>query len=253
MKSALRGLFLLGVVFVLLLNISCKKEDKGVEVGNPSTSTSTLLTLMKGKVVNLIAVDGSPLYRMEVKEDGKLVRVDRLNATGEVVETKETTQEESLDKKVRFTSKIVEVDEAARTFCTEVTYEDNTVVRICITLDEEGNVSQVTLYVNGNLVVIVVLVTPSEDETVTPPASLACNETRFIGPDDSGADFFPSISPDSRHVLFGSNESHVTSGGTGGPDTYESWDVFLHDLSTSQTSRVSVGPGGTQFQEGSFQ
>jgi Tol biopolymer transport system component len=51
----------------------------------------------------------------------------------------------------------------------------------------------------------------------------------------------PSISADGRHVAFDSRASNLVAGDING-----TWDVFVHDRQTGQTSRVSVASDGTQ-------
>jgi Tol biopolymer transport system component len=55
--------------------------------------------------------------------------------------------------------------------------------------------------------------------------------------------FTPSISGDGRFVAFASGASNLVPGDTNGAE-----DVFVHDRSTGQTSRVSVGSDGEQGQ-----
>jgi Tol biopolymer transport system component len=55
---------------------------------------------------------------------------------------------------------------------------------------------------------------------------------------DSGA---PAISADGRYVVFQSNASDLVAGDTNGH-----WDVFVHDLQTGTTVRVSVDSTGAQ-------
>jgi Tol biopolymer transport system component len=57
----------------------------------------------------------------------------------------------------------------------------------------------------------------------------------------------PSISADGRYVAFGSLASNLVAGDTNRYD-----DVFVHDLQTHVTSRVSVGPLGVQATKDSF-
>ena len=52
---------------------------------------------------------------------------------------------------------------------------------------------------------------------------------------------FPSISSDGRYVAFESEASNLVAG-----DTNRARDVFIHDRSTGQTTRVSVGPSAAQ-------
>ena len=61
------------------------------------------------------------------------------------------------------------------------------------------------------------------------------------GSEADGASTRPAISGDGRFVAFQSGASNLVPGDTNGAD-----DVFLHDLWTGATTRVSVGPGGVQ-------
>lgn len=56
-----------------------------------------------------------------------------------------------------------------------------------------------------------------------------------------------SISADGRYVAFMSSTSNLVSG-----DTNNSWDTFVHDRQTGQTSRVSIATDGTQGNYHSF-
>jgi Tol biopolymer transport system component len=51
----------------------------------------------------------------------------------------------------------------------------------------------------------------------------------------------PALSGDARYVVFSSLASNLVPGDTNG-----TWDVFVHDMSTGITSRVSVATDGTQ-------
>jgi Tol biopolymer transport system component len=53
--------------------------------------------------------------------------------------------------------------------------------------------------------------------------------------------YWPAISADGRYVAFYSRATNLVSG-----DTNETWDVFVHDRQTGQTTRVSVSSNGTQ-------
>jgi Tol biopolymer transport system component len=55
----------------------------------------------------------------------------------------------------------------------------------------------------------------------------------------------PAISADGRYVAFTSEASNLVSG-----DTNEAWDVFVHDLQSGETERVSVASDGTQANTG---
>lgn len=57
----------------------------------------------------------------------------------------------------------------------------------------------------------------------------------------NGPSWEPDISADGTKVVFTSAASNLVPGDTNGQS-----DVFLRDLSTGQTTRVSVGPGGAQ-------
>jgi Tol biopolymer transport system component len=56
----------------------------------------------------------------------------------------------------------------------------------------------------------------------------------------------PSISADGRYVAFHSDASNLVPGDTNG-----TWDIFVHDRLTGQTTRVSVASDGTQGNNGS--
>ena len=68
------------------------------------------------------------------------------------------------------------------------------------------------------------------------------------GAQANGDSFFPTITPDSRFVAFGSLASNLVAG-----DTNAVADVFVHDRQTGITSRVSVDSSGTQGNEDSPQ
>jgi len=57
----------------------------------------------------------------------------------------------------------------------------------------------------------------------------------------------PRISADGRYVLFASKADNLVS-----DDTNFTWDVFLRDLQTGQTTRVSVGSGGVEGNRQSY-
>jgi Tol biopolymer transport system component len=61
------------------------------------------------------------------------------------------------------------------------------------------------------------------------------------GTEGNGDSGFPSISADGRYVAFASLASNLVPGDTNG-----TWDVFVHDRLTGQTTRVSVASGGAQ-------
>lgn len=61
------------------------------------------------------------------------------------------------------------------------------------------------------------------------------------GAQANGANFIPSISDTGRFVAFTSSATNLIASDTNGAD-----DVFVHDLTTGQTRRVSIGPSGRQ-------
>jgi Tol biopolymer transport system component len=56
----------------------------------------------------------------------------------------------------------------------------------------------------------------------------------------------PSISADGRYVAFQSDAALQAD------DTNKKTDVYLHDMGTGETTRVSIGPGGVEGNAGSF-
>jgi Tol biopolymer transport system component len=71
-----------------------------------------------------------------------------------------------------------------------------------------------------------------------------------VGPGGAQANFFsaaPALSADGRIVAFGSVASNLVPG-----DSNDIFDVFVRDLRTGVTRRVSVGPGGAQANGESF-
>src|SRR5262249_363073 len=58
---------------------------------------------------------------------------------------------------------------------------------------------------------------------------------------------YPSVSGDGRFVAFHSNATNLVAG-----DTNSLMDVFVHDLQTGATERVSVSSGGAQGTIGSY-
>ncbi|MGK7921220.1 MAG: lectin like domain-containing protein [Trichodesmium sp.] len=65
--------------------------------------------------------------------------------------------------------------------------------------------------------------------------------------------YWSSISGDGNHVLFMSYSSNLVSGDTNGnQDFYEGNDVFVRNIKTGTTTRVSVGSNGTQANSGSI-
>jgi|GEM_PF-1585857 len=67
------------------------------------------------------------------------------------------------------------------------------------------------------------------------------------GTQGNGDSECPSISADGRYVAFASLASNLVPGDTNG-----TWDVFVHDRLTGQTTRVSVASGGAQGNSGSW-
>jgi len=61
------------------------------------------------------------------------------------------------------------------------------------------------------------------------------------GLEANGASYYPSISADGRYVTFVSNASNLVSEDTNGRE-----DIFVHELQTGLTVRVSVDSSGTQ-------
>ncbi len=71
--------------------------------------------------------------------------------------------------------------------------------------------------------------------------SLAPNGTQ-----GNGMSIAPSFSADGRYVAFASLASNLEN-----DDTNDTWDIFVHDLQTGTTRRVSVASDGTQGNGGS--
>ncbi|NJN95284.1 MAG: hypothetical protein HC875_14840 [Anaerolineales bacterium] len=76
--------------------------------------------------------------------------------------------------------------------------------------------------------------------------NLKTNQTRRVsissgGVQGNGTSNFPSISTDGRYISFSSTASNLVSGDTNG-----NIDIFVHDLQTGKTTRVSVTSNGTQ-------
>ena len=67
------------------------------------------------------------------------------------------------------------------------------------------------------------------------------------GVEGNGYSQMPSISADGRYVVFYSDSSNLVSGDTNGAN-----DVFLHDMQTGTTSRISVSSSGTAGNSESF-
>ena len=76
----------------------------------------------------------------------------------------------------------------------------------------------------------------------TSRVSVASDDTQA-----NGASSVPSIDAAGRYIAFHSVASNLVAG-----DTNAAEDVFVHDLSTGTTTRVSVGAGGTQANGGSI-
>src|SRR5207253_961741 len=67
------------------------------------------------------------------------------------------------------------------------------------------------------------------------------------GTQGNGASFFPVISADGRLVAFASSATNLVPGDTNGVK-----DIFVRDLTTGQTVRVSVDSAGIQGNGASF-
>jgi hypothetical protein len=67
-------------------------------------------------------------------------------------------------------------------------------------------------------------------------------------PNDYQYSYDPSISGDGRYIAFYSNSMNLVTG-----DTNSATDIFVHDLQTQTTSRVSVSSGGAQANSGSVE
>ncbi len=77
-------------------------------------------------------------------------------------------------------------------------------------------------------------------------------ETRRIsiasdGAEVDGDSVEPSISANGRFVVIASKASNLAPG-----DTNQSWDIFVHDLQTGRTTRVSVASDGTEGDNSSW-
>ncbi|MGB6057927.1 MAG: hypothetical protein WBF71_06645 [Microthrixaceae bacterium] len=83
---------------------------------------------------------------------------------------------------------------------------------------------------------------PSDSAGTT--RSIAVSLDGTIGKDASG---FSSPSGNGRYVTFGSEASTLVAG-----DTNNAGDVFLYDRYTVSITRISIGPGGVQGNDGSF-
>src|SRR5437764_487073 len=87
---------------------------------------------------------------------------------------------------------------------------------------------------------------------VVSSAAVQAGGTVRVAVDSAGAQgnsgsFVPSLSATGRWVAFASYTTILVTG-----DTNEIRDVFVHDLTTGQTVRVSVDSAGTQGNSGSF-
>jgi Tol biopolymer transport system component len=70
-----------------------------------------------------------------------------------------------------------------------------------------------------------------------------------LGNEGNGDSNFPSISSDGRYVAFESDADNLIGVGN---DTNGSTDIFVHDLQTGETTRVSVDSTGTQGDNHSY-
>ena len=74
------------------------------------------------------------------------------------------------------------------------------------------------------------------------PSGAPGNEPSYVAVfNDSQSVAFSSLSADGRYVLFTSRASNIVAG-----DTNDQDDVFVRDRLAAQTSRINVGPDGTQ-------
>jgi Tol biopolymer transport system component len=92
-----------------------------------------------------------------------------------------------------------------------------------------------------NQAAILITPTPSANDLIH--VSVASDGT----PGNRGSSA-PSISADGRYVAFLSSASNLVS-----EDTNEAGDIFVHDIQTGTTTRVSVASDGTQANNGSRQ
>ena len=79
------------------------------------------------------------------------------------------------------------------------------------------------------------------------PGSTTRVSTATGGGQGNGSSFVPAISADGRYVAFYSDASNLVSGDTNGAR-----DVFVRDLQTGETSRVSVSSSGAEANGDSF-
>ena len=83
--------------------------------------------------------------------------------------------------------------------------------------------------------------TPTYDPTIMAAGSImrvSIGLDRVQGNNDS---YFPAISADGRYIVFNSRASNLVPGDTNGMS-----DIFIHDMHTRQTMRVSVDSNGIQ-------
>ncbi len=77
---------------------------------------------------------------------------------------------------------------------------------------------------------------------VTTRVSVSSTGTQGNGRNqDFGLYILPSVSADGRYVAFASDSSNLAAG-----DSNNTWDVFVHDRETRETTRVSVSSEGSQ-------
>jgi Tol biopolymer transport system component len=79
------------------------------------------------------------------------------------------------------------------------------------------------------------------------PGSTTRVSTATGGEQGNGSSFVPAISADGRYVAFYSDASNLVAGDTNGAR-----DVFVRDLQTGETTRVSVSGSGAQANGDSF-
>jgi Tol biopolymer transport system component len=73
------------------------------------------------------------------------------------------------------------------------------------------------------------------------------------GSSDQLLSYQTAISGDGRYVAFASAAANLVPGDTNGTGFDDNLDVFVHDLVTRTTARVSVGPAGLQSNGSSYQ
>jgi hypothetical protein len=79
------------------------------------------------------------------------------------------------------------------------------------------------------------------------PGSTTRVSTATGGGQGNGSSFVPAISADGRYIAFYSDASNLVP-----DDTNGARDVFVRDLQTGETSRVSVGSSGAEANGDSF-